>query len=341
MTMKLSPTIRRAAAALSYAVLFAFASAPSAQAQDKPLEVQEITYGGSAWLSHYPVWVGIEKGIFKAHGLDVKWENFGTSSSRMSALVSDQIQFGGVGSISAIALMATGFQGFYILGAPDSYATVEGIIALKDIKSPADLKGKKIGVPFASSAHVLVLDVLEQAGLNAEQDVTLINIPAGDTPSTFNSGQVDAVSTWAPSFNMLRAQENAHVLLDDTQFSLYKSYGLGPGPDALVGSKSFVDENPNASSAFLEAFFESSKFINDNPDEAADILVKLTSLPLADQKTVLKDITWSPITEQQAIMAPEGNFTVGLQSLADLLVKFKQIDTAPKVGDWINGKAVQ
>jgi len=53
------------------------------------------------------------------------------------------------------------------IGTQDSYATVEGIIAREGIPSVKALKGKKLAVTFASSAHVLVLDVFKNEAGNA------------------------------------------------------------------------------------------------------------------------------------------------------------------------------
>lgn len=320
---------------LASALISVLTTAPLGAAMAAEVETSKVSYGGSSWLGHYPVWIGIKKGFFEKRGLSVDWKLFGTSSARMGALAAGDIEFAGTGSISALALMAAGSKAFYVVAAPESYATVEGIIATPEIKTINDLKGKKLGVTFASSSHVLVLDVLEQAGLDPSKDVTLINLPASDTPSAFKAKQVDAVATWTPAFNVLRAQENAHVLLDDREFSLYKQYQFGPGPDVLTVSRDFADENPKATAAFLEAFFEASDFITREPAEAASLLQDLTQLPLEEQSSVLKDIEWTGRAEQQKIMAQDGAFPKGLQALADFLVRHKQIDKAPKVEGWI------
>ena len=62
------------------------------------------------------------------------------------------------------------------------------------VKTLADLKGKKVGVTFASSAHLLVLNLLDQAGLKADKDVTVLNVPAPEMPAAFQSGQIDAAA---------------------------------------------------------------------------------------------------------------------------------------------------
>ncbi len=320
--------------ALLMAVILAPAVPARAQQDAGAPEKITVIYGGSSWLGHYPAWVGIEKGIFQKKGLGVLFQQFYASSGRMGALVAGDLDFASTGSISGIALMASGSKTFYVVGTQDSYATVEGIVARKDIKTVADLKGKKLAVTFASSAHVLVLDLLEQHGLDPQKDVNLINLKVSEMPAAFQSGEVDACALWTPTFNKLLAMEGTHVLVDDTAFSLFKQYGLGPGPDVLVVRKEFAEKYPNTTRAFLEAYFESVQLLKDQPEECAQVLTELTQLSLEEQIKVLKDITWYGLEEQQLMVKP-GSFVEGLQRLADFLARHQQIDEAPDVGQWV------
>jgi len=308
---------------------------PSVYATDKPEKIT-VVYGGSSWLGHYPAWVGMEKGTFKKRGLGVLFQRFYASSGRMGALVAGDLDFASTGSISGIALMASGIKTFYAFGTQDSYATVEGIVAKEEIKSIKDLKGKKLAVTFASSAHVLALDILEQNGLEPVKDVMLINLKVSEMPAAFKTGEVDACALWTPMFNKLLRMKGAHLLLDDTQFSLFKKYGLGPGPDLLVVRKEFIEKYPNTTKAFLEGYFEAVELLKNSPKECAEVLVKLTNLTMEEQMGVLKDIQWYGFAKQRELMDKPGSFVEGMQKLADFLVKHKQIDKAPAVKEWVN-----
>jgi len=307
----------------------------AARAAGEPEKVT-VVYGGSSWLGHYPAWVGMEMGTFKEEGLGVLFQRFYASSGRMGSLVAGDLDFASTGCISGIALMASGMKGFYAFGTQDSYATVEGIVAGKDIKTVSDLKGKNLAVTFASSAHVLVLDILEQNGLKPKEDVTLINLKVSEMPAAFKSGEVDACALWTPMFNKLLNMEGTHLLLDDTQFSLFKKYGLGPGPDLLVVRKEFADKNPNTTKAFVKGYFKAIELLKEKPEECAKALMKLTNLSMEDQMAVLKDISWYGLDKQQELMVNPGTFVQGMQHLAEFLVKHKQIDEAPVVKEWVN-----
>lgn len=304
-------------------------------------EKATVVYGGSSWLGHYPAYVGIQKGTFKNRGLDVIFQQFYTSSSRMASLISGDVDFASTGSISGLALMATGLKSFYVFATQDSYATVEGIVAKQEIKSVRDLKGKKLAVTFASSAHVLVLDILEQNGLKPREDLILINLKVSEMPAAFKSGEVDACALWTPMFNKLLRMKGARLLLNDTEFSLFKKYGLGPGPDLLVVRKEFVKKYPQSTKAFLDGYFEAVQFLKHSPDQSAEVLMKLTQLTMEEQKAVLKDIEWYGLEKQRELMDKPGSFVKGLQKLADFLVKHKQIDKAPQVKNWVNTKILR
>lgn len=316
------------------AVMLLAGGAVAVWADDAPEKVT-VVYGGSSWLGHYPAWVGIEKGLFKERGLGVLFQNFYASSGRMGSLVAGDLDFASTGCISGIALMAAGNKGFMAFGTQDSYATVEGIIAKEDIKSLKDLKGKKLAAPFASSAHVLVLDILEQNDLDPEKDLTLVNLKVNEMPAAMSSGEIDACASWTPHFNKLLNMPGNHLLVDDTAFSLYKQFQLGPGPDLLVVRKEFAEKYPNTCKAFVEGYFEAVDLLINQPDECVEALMKLTNLSREDQMAVLADIQWIPGSQQKALMVEPGKFVQGMQRLAEFLVRHDQIDEAPMVEEWI------
>lgn len=294
-----------------------------------------LNYGGSAWLGHYPAYIAMKSGIFSRLGLDVRWQSFSTSSARMAAMMAGNLDVAGTGAVSALALMANGARQFELIATPENFGRVEGLLVRDDVNSLADLKGRKIGVTFASSSHVLLLDVLRQAGLEDARDVTIINLPASDLLAAYRSRQIDAAAAWTPQFNKIRAQTHTKVLVDDTQFSLYKAYKMTPGPDVFVARTAFAKTNGDAVKRFLQGCFEANEMIMSQPEEAAKYLVELTQLSIPEQVATLKDAEWFTLAQQKALMQQPGNFVTGLQKLAEMLVNLKQIDKAPQVKQWV------
>lgn len=298
---------------------------------------QQVKYGGSAWLGHYPAYLAMTDGYFKEVGIDQEWQSFGTSSARMGAVMSGGIDIACTGIVSALALMARGARQFSIVAIPESFGRVEGILVRDGIRSVQDLKGKKLGVTFASSAHLLVLDVIAKAGLKAD-DVTVLNVPAPELPAAMQTGQIDAAAAWTPQFDAIRRQPGVSLLADDTKFSLYQSHKVTPGPDVLVVRRAFAEKNAETVKAYLKAYFKATGVLRDKPEEAARSLVKLTNLSAEDQMAAIKGADWYSQSQQADIL--KGTYIEGLQKLAELLVEHKQIDKAPSVKNWIDASFI-
>lgn len=306
---------------------------------ESPAPGQEVTvvYGGSQWLGHYPAMIGIEKGYFKEQGMRAIFQGFYTSSGRMGAMAAGQLDVATTGVISALSLMASANESFYVVGTPDSYAKLEGIVAKSDINSIEELKGKKLAVTFSSSAHVMVYDVLAQHGLDPAKDVQLINMGINDMPSAFATGQIDAAAPWTPAFEKLLAMPGCHLLVNDEEFSLYKQYKVGPGPDVLVVSRTFADKNPELAKKFVAAYFKACEFLKDpaNLQEAAQIISQYTGLDPQTQVESLKTITWYSGAEQQELMVNPGSFVQGVKMLAKFLVDHKLLDKEAPVEKYL------
>src|SRR5690625_7752824 len=67
---------------------------------------QAVRYGGSAWLGHYPAYLAMNEGLLAKEGIEQTWESFGTSSARMTAVMSGGVDIACTGIVSALALMA-------------------------------------------------------------------------------------------------------------------------------------------------------------------------------------------------------------------------------------------
>lgn len=316
----------------SSAVAGGIASPLKAWAADR-----QVNYGGSAWLGHYPAYLAMAEGHFKEAGINQDWQSFGTSSSRMSAVMSGGLDIAGTGVVSALALMARGAKQFSIIAIPENFGRVEGILARDNVKNIQDLKGKKLGVTYASSAHMLVLDLIAKAGMK-DSDVEVLNVPAPELPAAMAGGQIDAAAAWTPQFDAIRKQPGVHVLADDRQFSLYQSNQVTPGPDVLVVRKAFAEKNPDTVKAYLKTYFKANDLLREQPETAAKSLLKLTNLSLDDQVAAIKGADWYTQSQQAEIL--KGAYIDGLQKLAELLVTYKQIDKAPTVKDWIDASFI-
>lgn len=324
---------------LKQASLFAMASATVGLSSVARAATTVVNYGGSTWLGHYSAYIAMKAGIFSQLGIDCKWQSFSTSSARMGAVLAGNVDIAGTGVVSALALMANGAKQFEIISTPNNFGKAEGLLVHDNVKTLADLKGKKIGVTYASSSHVLLLDVLRQAGMDPSKDVSIINLPATELLAAYRGNQIDAAAAWTPTFDRIKALPNTKLLLDDASFSLFKQYQITPGPDVLLVRSAFASAHPDVPKAFLQGISQANDMMTRSPDKAAGILVTLTGLPMEEQLAIVKQTQWFTLDEQKALLSANGKqsgpFVEGMQKLGDMLVDLKQIDQAPKVQNWV------
>ena len=130
-------------------------------------------------------------------------------------------------------------------------------------KTPADLKGKKIGVTApGSSTNVMVNFFLAKAGLKPS-DVSIIGVGTSQgAVAAMRSGQIDAMSNLDPLITLLQRSGDLKIISDTRIVAEADKVFGGPMPAAcLYAPQSFIDKNPNTVQALTNAIVRADKWI--------------------------------------------------------------------------------
>src|SRR6266566_1468451 len=147
---------------------------PPGSAQD----LRRIHYGTSASVSHLPVWVAKDAGLFAKGGLNVEPVQIRGGALITMGIMSGQLQFSGAGAESVIAARIEGGD-VVLLACPTNLEPIS-LITRPEIKSPSELKGKSSAVTrLGSSTHFYLRAALRYVGLDAEKDMTILQLGAG------------------------------------------------------------------------------------------------------------------------------------------------------------------
>ena len=198
----------KGSAALIAGIVLAWAgSAGSAAAQALP--VVDAVVGNN--FGHLPMFVGVEKGFFKKHGVDVRLKVVNTGSHMVNAMQKREVQIGDM-SVTTFLKARHGGDPFRVIGIIQNDATRSNadeplaIVARKDSGirpgNIEDLKGKRVGLAQAQTSDEYLKMVLARRNMKYE-DVTIVNImaPPALAPA-LKEGKVDAVVSWEP-FNSI------------------------------------------------------------------------------------------------------------------------------------------
>jgi sulfonate transport system substrate-binding protein len=196
---------------------------------------------GSSGTSGVVLRVGDQKAgaqpLLQAAGLldnlpyKIQWSSFTAGPPLLEAVNAHAIDVGSVGDAPPI-FAAAADSDITIVSASQQTPRGAAILVPKDsnLKTLADLKGKKVAVTQGSSANWHLLSALSSVGLTFD-DITPVYLQPADALSGFSTGRLDAWAIWDPYTAVAQEQTGARILRD------------GQG---LVGGLSFQVASPSA-----------------------------------------------------------------------------------------------
>src|SRR5215218_10741029 len=137
---------------------------------------------------------------------NIKWVKFDSGADVNTAFIAKELDFGALGSSPvARGLSAPLNIPYKVAFVLDVAGDNEALVARNGsgINTIADLKGKRVGTPFASTAHYSLLAALNQNGLSAN-DVQLVDLQPQAILAAFDRGDIDAAYSWLPTLDQLR-----------------------------------------------------------------------------------------------------------------------------------------
>lgn len=157
------------------------------------------------------------KELEKATGYKVTWKQIGGGGEVIKAMASGAVQVGEVGSAGIAAAVSRGepLELFWIL---DDIGSAEAMVAKNGsgINTVADLKGKKIAVPFNSTTHFHTMVALEQAKVNPA-DVQILNLRPPEVRAAWQRGDIQATFIWDPV--LADVKKDGKVIITSGQIS--------------------------------------------------------------------------------------------------------------------------
>src|ERR1700693_4519961 len=280
------------------ATVLAFAAA----AQQLP--VVDAVIGNN--FGHLPMFVGVEKGFFRKHGVDVRLKVVNTGTDMVSAMEKREVQ---VGDMSVTTFLKARHAGnpFRVIGLIQNDATRSNadeplaIVARKDsgIRSIEDLKGKRVGLAQAQTSDEYFKMVLARRGMQYS-DVTIVNImaPPALAPA-LREGKVDAVVSWEP-FNT--------IVLDQVpeSYTVIRSGGYLSYIMVATAHEPTLQSSPQVMRNFVAGLAEASQYTRQHRDEAVEIFAKwVPGLDVAVGKKAIQHISYDPRVSKAVMQAFE------------------------------------
>jgi ABC-type nitrate/sulfonate/bicarbonate transport system substrate-binding protein len=223
------------------------------------------------------LWVAQEGGYFKREGLDTELLYIGGGSLLIQSMLSGDVSFAYGPSVPVINASLHGAD--LVLIGNTGNALVFSIMSRPDIKQPAQLRGKKVGVTRLGGSTDWALDAAsKQWGLERGRDIVVIQ--TGGMPeglAALASGALDAVVLSPPS-NFRAMKAGMHELVDAGQLGI-----IFPNTP-LSTRKSFIKSNRDTALRFLRGFNQGLHRLRTDKEFSMRVLSKYTKV--TDKETL-------------------------------------------------------
>jgi NitT/TauT family transport system substrate-binding protein len=240
-------------------------STTSASPSPSASNIRAIKFSHGSGLCNMPLFYSAEKKLFEKYGFSGSAALTPLNADIAAQLATGQVEMAVIPFTNAIAAYTQGASFQVVAG-----SGVQGLImvAKPEIKSFADLKGKKVGTFQADTLDIIVYDYLLKNGMSYK-DVNMVYF--GDSTEMLNaylSGQVDAISSIEPYATKAKTSTQGNILGDGIDI-----YGKGY-PDCVVAArKELIEKEPELVKNVIRTFFEAQYDIENNFEEAAKTTV--------------------------------------------------------------------
>jgi taurine transport system substrate-binding protein len=266
----------------------------------------------------------------------ITWKAFDSGRDVNTAIAAGGIDLGLAGSVPVAIGIANKlpYQVYFlhdIIGEAESLAVRNS----SNVKSVKDLVGKKVAVPFGSTAHFSLLSALKSEGVDAAS-VTILDLQPQDILAAWQRKDIDGAFVWNPTLAKLIADDGA-VLITAEQLA-------GKGiitADVGVVRKAFADEYPDFLKQYVSVLDEAVKLYRDKPEEAAKALAPVLSTDESDALAQTKQLVWLTSEEQSdakylGSKKSESGFAEVLLQTGQFLADQKQIPSVPDLESFQN-----
>ncbi len=289
---------------------------------------------GSVDLSQVTLRLGDQKGTglqalldaageLKSAPYKIEWSQYTSGPPMLEAINSGAVDFGGVGNapplFAAAAKSAVKIVSSYAAGTGG-----QGIVVPKDsaLRSPTDLRGKKIAVAKGSSAHYHLLSVLRNNGLSFA-DIEPQYLQPADALAALTTGRVDAWAIWDPYTAQAEQQADARILVDGTGY-------VNPDSYYVAGDKALESKSRTAALRDLLArIHRAHSWVDDHPEQWAQTYAQFSGLPVAVTTVSVRRGLYRDHALDKAAIDAE-------QQVADAFSEAKLIPGKVKITDFID-----
>jgi len=213
-------------------------------------------------MGYLPLFVAVHRGFFKDEGIDIELPRL-VPAMAQNALLAGEVQYHGLAD-SGLRLAARGAPIkaiFYGADRPMYY-----LVGQKEIRSVAELKGKKVGVSqFGGTSDLSARLALKHFGVEPERDALIIQIGSeGTRIAALRAASVEAIIVPVPTVVLLK-RDGFNVISFVGDVVEFASNGYST-------TEQRIREQPQEVKKVVRAMYRGLRFSKENAEETIKVI---------------------------------------------------------------------
>lgn len=283
-----------------------------------------LRIGINPWPGYEFAYLAAEKGYFENEGLDVRLVEFSSLGDARRAYERGQIDAFFGTAVEVVQSAAQSHRHPRIVLIADYSDGADQVLARREIATPLDLAGKRVGVERASLGGYIAARALESVG-RSMGDVTIVHLEQVHMKKSLERGDIDAVVTYPPTALEIARAAGVHEIF---------STSMIPGEvlDILAVDAEELSSRPDVAVRIRRAFKSARDLTMRSPDEAFAIMAGREGIAGDVFKESLgRGIRLVDDTEIDDLLRAGGIVEKVLQKTIDVLRRTDQIDPSKKL----------
>ena len=274
-------------------------------------------------MSQSMPWIAREAGLFKKYDIDFNLVFIPSSPVATAATLSGDAEIGVTGAVGNVRAIVQGSTDLVFIGGMKNFLT-HSIMGKADIKSPQDLKGKKVAVGrFGGNTHYFVIQALRRFGMDASKDIQTIQTGGGpETVASLIGGNVDAAGLVAPGDFQVASRGFRYVV---NGFELKIPYAA----TCVVTLRSLINKRGPVISRFMRSMAEATKLMHSDRALVYKVLGKY--LRITDPKVLDASYNSEIAAMEHRLEIHEAALQASLDEIAPLDARAKAIKPADMI----------
>ncbi|MGF9648331.1 ABC transporter substrate-binding protein [Pseudarthrobacter oxydans] len=316
-----------AAATLALALMLGACGGETAGSQPAAADqVKDLKVGATPTLSGLGLRVALSEGDFTASDLNVTAVANKSANDAVPQLLSGELQ---VAQMDTITFMQARSQGLPVriiavngeqsTNGEDGEMSAAGVVAKADspISSPADLVGKKVGVPAIKTQTWMNIRAFVDAAGGDSSKIEFVEVPSAQTIDLVMQGTVEASTPAEPLMSSSIAAGKVKLVHNTDAPG-----NQGVPSSVYVATEEFIAKNPDTVKDFADSVYAAAKKVNGNRELAA--------------KVAQAELKYTPEQLNNAFYQTFGDSATTpaqLDKISDLAVKYGILTDKPKAED--------